>query len=725
MAYRTSAPNSDPEFWLDRHVENNPGTGVVWQSNPLWFIDRYKSQLNGYVLYDSATINQATSVAGATGALMVHESQLSSPIGPALTQAGLSQTADVRGRSADWVYDNYSFNRDLIYRQQPNKAYQLRSHAVLNGGFVFDETGATRDRFLAGQNDHSLVLGWGYENSEGEFFSSASQNNLMTVPADFLQSAASASRWEVDLPPRPAKASRDLVTNPNAHYVAFVMSDGDNAQWLTNDFATSDRWFGSPHRGDFPMTFDLTPALLDINPTALKHFYDQAAGDASEVSFVTAGGLGINYPSQLTDVQGFVDATVAGMQRVDHNVISVLDTAYDTRVLNALADRPEIDGVMFKTNSGGYADNGGALYFRGDTPVMSVRYTLWDGFSTPNDLVATLNSAPRDPLTRGESYSIVNVHPWSTGTAGGGLGDPMSNVDYIASNLGPGVEVVTLDELFVHLSNNRLTIRGQGVGANLVPNPDFEIADDQVAGRPESWLYAAGPGETAWVSPADSDGQGSYAAAIDSPNADWRSPEFDILPGEEYLLSLDFQFQGVAAGEGFRADARFFSGPQGDGGVFLGEAAPFVDASGYAENEWHTITATAVAPAGAAIGDVRLSTYFGPFSGGRVLIDNVSLRPLVGIAGDYNGDGVIDAADYTVWRDSEGQRVTPGANADGNRDGVINQADLDVWRNAYGLFEASSPAVPEPAAAALFGLASLAASLRGGRASRGEYTLYQ
>lgn len=55
------------------------------------------------------------------------------------------------------------------------------------------------------------------------------------------------------------------------------------------------------------------------------------------------------------------------------------------------------------------------------------------------------------------------------------------------------------------------------------------------------------------------------------------------------------------------------------------------------------------------------------------------------LPGDYNLDGSVDAADYTVWRDQLGQTaITPRAGADGDGDGVISQADYDVWRNNFG-----------------------------------------
>ena len=43
-------------------------------------------------------------------------------------------------------------------------------------------------------------------------------------------------------------------------------------------------------------------------------------------------------------------------------------------------------------------------------------------------------------------------------------------------------------------------------------------------------------------------------------------------------------------------------------------------------------------------------------------------------SGDYNGDGVVDAADYTFWRDRVGS--TTDLRADGNGNGVVDDARL-------------------------------------------------
>ena len=52
-------------------------------------------------------------------------------------------------------------------------------------------------------------------------------------------------------------------------------------------------------------------------------------------------------------------------------------------------------------------------------------------------------------------------------------------------------------------------------------------------------------------------------------------------------------------------------------------------------------------------------------------------------AGDYSGNAHVDAADYTVWRDTMG---TPGDSpADGDGDGQVDQDDYGVWAAAFGL----------------------------------------
>lgn len=97
-----------------------------------------------------------------------------------------------------------------------------------------------------------------------------------------------------------------------------------------------------------------------------------------------------------------------------------------------------------------------------------------------------------------------------------------------------------------------------------------------------------------------------------------------------------------------------------------------------------------------------------PLPGGLRLL--VRYEPTVvtlfvgGLAGDYNFDGSVDAADYTVWRDSLGQTGRSLA-ADGDGDGVVGAGDYDVWRLNFGQQTVETLArnapTPEPPASLL------------------------
>jgi PEP-CTERM motif len=86
------------------------------------------------------------------------------------------------------------------------------------------------------------------------------------------------------------------------------------------------------------------------------------------------------------------------------------------------------------------------------------------------------------------------------------------------------------------------------------------------------------------------------------------------------------------------------------------------------------------------------------------------LEPLT--TGDYNNSGIVDAADYVVWRNSVGQ--TSSLAADGNLNGAIEAGDYGVWSSTFGNHTTSTPlaassAVPEPASGALAGVALMLA----------------
>jgi hypothetical protein len=85
--------------------------------------------------------------------------------------------------------------------------------------------------------------------------------------------------------------------------------------------------------------------------------------------------------------------------------------------------------------------------------------------------------------------------------------------------------------------------------------------------------------------------------------------------------------------------------------------------------------------------------------------------------GDYNGDGVVDTADYVVWRNTLGS--TSELAADGTGNGIIDEGDWVIWRQNFGetitdgisgAASATGAATPEPGACLLLMLGAVSLS---------------
>ena len=91
-------------------------------------------------------------------------------------------------------------------------------------------------------------------------------------------------------------------------------------------------------------------------------------------------------------------------------------------------------------------------------------------------------------------------------------------------------------------------------------------------------------------------------------------------------------------------------------------------------NLWFTASPTA----GSSISSVSISAQN---SNGAYVVDQLFLRSLSGIPGDYNGDGAVNGADYVVWRDNLNTTNTlPNDTSPGN----VTSDDYTVWRANFG-----------------------------------------
>jgi hypothetical protein len=84
---------------------------------------------------------------------------------------------------------------------------------------------------------------------------------------------------------------------------------------------------------------------------------------------------------------------------------------------------------------------------------------------------------------------------------------------------------------------------------------------------------------------------------------------------------------------------------------------------------------------------------------GNIFLNNFMSSEPAGVTGDYNDDGIVDAADYVVWRKLNGTLTTL---PNDSTPGIVSPADYDEWKLHFGMSSggagSSTSAVPEPAA---------------------------
>ncbi|WP_442484252.1 glycosyl hydrolase family 18 protein [Aeoliella sp. SH292] len=118
------------------------------------------------------------------------------------------------------------------------------------------------------------------------------------------------------------------------------------------------------------------------------------------------------------------------------------------------------------------------------------------------------------------------------------------------------------------------------------------------------------------------------------------------------------------------------------------------------------------------IADVRLqSLYEGSFTVSNLWLGTAAdfFASPSAAAGDFNGDGLVNLSDYSVWRDALGTSGDfPPADANGN--GVVDAGDYQVWKQNFGTVIANTSVatarVPEPSAMLLVAGACLLLATR-------------
>jgi fibronectin-binding autotransporter adhesin len=149
------------------------------------------------------------------------------------------------------------------------------------------------------------------------------------------------------------------------------------------------------------------------------------------------------------------------------------------------------------------------------------------------------------------------------------------------------------------------------------------------------------------------------------------------------------------------------------GNLDLGALGNFLDVTGIGTGtSWIIATYTGTLTGAFETITSGYSVNYGTGSNSQVTL---STAPVLGVPGDYNNNGVVDGADYVLWRNGgplQNEVDTPG---------TVNAADYTAWRARFGNTSGAGAglgggAVPEPTSALLvaMGLAALGSIRRRG-----------
>jgi hypothetical protein len=140
------------------------------------------------------------------------------------------------------------------------------------------------------------LLGWA--SSEIDFVALASKYDIYVHASDYALNLAVLTQFEFDNAQLPfqQKQMSAVPTQPQTHTVCFLMTDGDNLQWLLNDFTINPSWWASPSRGKLPLGWTLSPALSELAPTVMQMLYRGAVNEsATQSDYFVAAPSGVGY----------------------------------------------------------------------------------------------------------------------------------------------------------------------------------------------------------------------------------------------------------------------------------------------------------------------------------------------------------------------------------------------------------------------------------------------
>ena len=406
---------------------------------------------------------------------------------------GLERIDDLRNMNENLILDNYAsrLNPVVAFEQREEFTQQLRDYAVLSRGMVFfDGNSEFRNNLVETLAPDAVIYGWGDANvGEDVFVGASSDRGAFTIAADHAHNIAPLSGIPAQQQTQPNQPTASA--SPGKHYASFLMTDGDNIQWLLGTFATDTRWYGSPLRGSFDMGYGMAPALAKLAPSVLRWYYANAATGSGEDYFVVGpSGGGYLYPSRYptASLDTHIERLAGWMSLADLSLIQILDAGARERLdlWDRFTARDEIEG-LFYLEYADYADGRGRVNWSNGKPIVTPRGKLWTGLANSDaaSIISLLNNASRDSSSVA-GYSLINVAAWD---------QSFELVQNVVTSLAPEVEIVTPGELVQLMQDNvphEIAFHHDFTGSAF-ETPDITLVGDSFWVRDEDALFQPHP----------------------------------------------------------------------------------------------------------------------------------------------------------------------------------------------------------------------------------------
>lgn len=483
FSYEGDALAEGPYTWLQSlGYKYNDHKTNTWN-----VLTKYKSEIDGIIIYDPAqihTVNYAIPLAHKLNALIVAPSLVdrltSSPYNYQILE-------DLRGRFNSEqeiyqaVYDNHwpsADKRILIGLSPIHHKASLREYAIGIGASVIwldpKKTAESNllNKFLKDMPVGANCMGWWPEEEPG--VTRVSNYGFTTIPSDYATNLAFHSGTSREIKPAPMPAKPQLE---NKIYVAFILSDGDNLQYIEH---LQRKLWNNKDRGSVPIGWTISPSMVDAMPAALNHMHESSTENDNLIS--GPSGYGYTYPNNWLnyslgdELAGFVAKTEEYNYKAGIRVITIWNTI--TGGINSTV------GTSFANNSrtllGLTAQNtGGVMSIYGGTrdpdinrlPGKPLSCNYCTNEQAMKDHIA---SAAKNWNGNSPRFAIIQAQPWNNVTP--------TSFKNVANSLGADYVVVRPDHIFQLIREaNNLTINpgaiegeGEGLTADYFNGMNFE-----------------------------------------------------------------------------------------------------------------------------------------------------------------------------------------------------------------------------------------------------------